>query len=121
MLFYGSNGTLCLYFKGLLISSFPLTKFKTLERYLNQGEEMIYKSKGIPIKAQIKTYLYLCNMIYKRKQNNLPIYKSDHIYFLNCLFALLRLKIINNDETNGYMVFKNKKKSTSTRISPLAN
>ena len=110
MLYYGSNGTMCLYYKGQLVSSFPLTKNKTIKRYLQQGEELIKSSKGIPIKMQIKTYLHLCNMVHDRKINNQGIRRADHIYFLNCLTALMRLRIIDNDETNGYMVFKNKKK-----------
>ena len=109
MIFNGSEGSICFYFKGLLISSYPLTKKKTLHAYLNQGEELIYKSKGIPIKVQIKTYLHFCNEIYSRKKNNLAIRRSDHIYFLNCLTALLRLRIIDNDELNGFMCFSKKK------------
>lgn len=109
-LFYGNQGTLCLYFKGKLISSFPLSNKKTIDLYFNQGEELIYKSKGIPIKVQIKTYLHFCNMIYKRKINKQPIYKSDHIYFLNSLMALLRLKIIEDDELNGTLICKKKSK-----------
>jgi len=109
MIYNGSQGSLCFYYKGLLISSFPLTKKKTVERYLLQGEELIYKSKDIPIRVQIKTYLLFCNEIYSRKKNNLSIRRSDHIYFLNCLSALLRLRIIDNDEENGYMNFPKKK------------
>jgi len=109
MIYNGSHGSICFYYKGLLISSYPLSKKKTLERYLNQGEELIYKSKGIPIKAQVRTYLHFCNEIYSRKKNNLAIRRSDHIYFLNCLTALLRLKIIDNDESNGYYCFSKKK------------
>ena len=108
MIYNGSEGSICFYYKGLLISSYPLSKKKTLERYLNQGEELIYKSKGIPIKAQVRTYLHFCNEIYSRKKNNLAIRRSDHIYFLNCLTALLRLKIIDNDESNGFMCFNKK-------------
>ena len=108
MIFNGSNGSICLYYKGLLISSFALTKEKTLERYLQQGEELIYSSKGIPIRLQIKTYLHFCNEIYRRKKNNLSIRRSDHIYFLNCITALLRLRIIDNDELNGFMCFNKK-------------
>ena len=82
---------------------------KTIDKYFNQGEELIYQSKGIPIKTQIKTYLHFCNLVYLRKINNQPIRRTDHIYFLNSLMALLRLKIINNDEQNGYMCFPKKK------------
>lgn len=109
MIYNGSNGSVCFYYKGLLISSYPLSKKKTLQAYLNQGEELIYVSKKIPIKVQIKTYLQFCNTIYNRKKNNQAIRRSDHIYFLNCITALLRLRIIDNDETNGYMCFKKKK------------
>jgi hypothetical protein len=109
MIYNGSNGSVCFYYKGLLISSYPLSKFKTLDKYLNQGEELIYKSKDIPIKTQIKMYIHYCNMIYLRKKENKPIYRQDHIFFLNCLTALMRLRIIDNDEQNGYMTFKKKK------------
>jgi len=117
MLFYGSKGTICFYFKGLLISSFPLTEKKTVQAYLNQGEELIYNAKGIHIKSQIKMYLQFCNMMYNRKKNNQPIFRSDHINFLCCLTALMRLKIIDNNiedgdlngYLNGYMVFQKKK------------
>lgn len=111
MLYYGNQGTLCFYYKGLLISSFPLSNRKPIERYINQGEAIIMESKGIPIKTQIKAYILFCNMIFNRKINNQGIRRSDHIHFLNCITALLRLRIVENDELNGYMVFKKKKKS----------
>lgn len=113
MIYQGSEGSICLFYKGLLVSSFALTKKKTVERYLQQGEELIYSSKGIPIRLQIKTYLHFCNEIYRRKIDNLPIRRSDHIYFLNCITALIRLRIIDNDieydGLNGYMAFPRKK------------
>ena len=105
----GKDGSLNLYFKGTLISSFPLSKNKTFDKYFYQGEYLIRKSKHIPIKLQIKTYLQYCNMIRNRKINKQPIYASDHIMLLNSLFALMRLKIIDNDETNGYLIMKKKK------------
>ena len=109
MIRQGSEGSLTLYYKGLLISSFPLTKKKKVNDYLFQGEHMIRQSKGIPIRIQIKTYVHFLNMIHNRKLNKQPIRRSDHIYFLNCLFALMRLKIINDDENNGYLIMNKKK------------
>jgi len=109
MIYEGSKGSLNLYYKSLLISSFPLTNKKTFERYFYQGEYLIRKSKQIPIKIQIKTYLHFCNMIFSRKKNNQPIRKSDHEIFLNSLFALMRLKIIDDDESNGYLIMNKKK------------
>ena len=32
-IYYGSQGTICLYFKGKLISSFPLSVKKTIDKY----------------------------------------------------------------------------------------
>jgi len=109
MIYNGSEGSMCFYYKGLLISSYPLSKLKTYEKYLNQGEDLIYKSKGVPIQIQIKTYLQFCNAIHNRKLNKQPIYREDHIMFLNSLTALMRLRIIDNDEQNGYMCFNKKK------------
>ena len=106
----GCQGSLNLYYKSLLISSFPLTKKKTFERYIFQGEYLIRKSKGIPIKTQIKTYIHFCNLIFSRKKNNQPIRKSDHEMFLNSLFALMRLNIIDDDESNGYLIMNKKKR-----------
>lgn len=105
-IYNGCDGSLNLYFKGLLISSFPLTKKKTFERYLYQGEYLILESmkENKNIKLIIYTLTLYCNQIYKRKKNKQPIYRSDHELFLSSLFGLLKLKIIENDETNGYLL-----------------
>ena len=110
-IYNGCDGSLNLYFKGLLISSFPLTKKKTFERYLYQGEYLILESmkQNKNIKLIIYTLTLYCNQIYKRKKNKQPIYRSDHELFLSSLFGLLKLKIIENDETNGYLVMPRKK------------
>lgn len=110
-IYNGCDGSLNLYYKGLLISSFPLTKKNTFTRYKYQGEYLIRKSNHIPIKIQIKTYIHFCNMIHRRKINNQAIRKSDHQMFLNSLFALMRLNIINDDESNGYLIMNKKKKN----------
>lgn len=110
-IYNGCDGSLNLYFKGLLISSFPLTKKKTFERYLYQGEYLILESmkENKNIKLIIYTLTLYCNQIYKRKKNKQPIYRSDHELFLSSLFGLLKLKIIENDETNGYLLMPRKK------------
>ena len=55
-------------------------------------------------RQKVKTVEGLPNLMYKRKINNLPIYRSDHELFLGSLMALLRLKIIDNDDNNGYLI-----------------
>ena len=108
MIKQGSNGSICFYHKGLLICGWALSKKKTVARYLYQGEYIIKKSKSIPIMTQVKTYILFCNMIHRRKLNKQPIRKSDLELFVSSLMALLRLRIIDNDESNGYYEFPRK-------------
>ena len=110
-IYNGSQGSLNLYYKGLLINSFPLTEKKTFKRYEYQGEYLILKSmkKNLKVRHIIHTLTHFCNMIHRRKLNKQSIYKSDHEMFLSCLFGLMKLKIIDNDESNGYLVMPKKK------------
>ena len=111
MIYQGCNGSLNLYYKGLLISSFALTNKKTFEKYQYQGEYLILKcmKEDFNIKVMIKAFTEFCNIIYKRKYNKQAIRKSDHNYFLSTLFALLKLKIIENDSQNGFFLMPKKK------------
>ena len=108
MIYQGSKGNISLFYKGKLISNFPLTKKKKVDDYIYQGDYVIKQSKGIPILLQIDAYKKFCDLMYKRKINNLPIYRSDHELFLGSLMALLRLKIIDNDDNNGYLIMTKK-------------
>ena len=109
----GSEGSINIFFRGLLVSSFPLTKKKTVDKYKQQGEEIIRKGKGVKILDQIKAYFMFIEAIFNRKKKNLPIYRTDHINFLNAVMALLRLDIMKNDCNNGFYVAPKKKKSKS--------
>ena len=40
MIYQSDDGSLCVYYKGLLISSYGLNQKKTLQAYLNQGEDL---------------------------------------------------------------------------------
>lgn len=104
------KNNLVLFYKDLLIGSYPLTDLKTYERYKYQGEYLILKSlkENIKIKSQIKTYLLFCNQILRRKQDKLGIWRSDYEMFLSCIFALIKLKII--DEDDSILIISKKKK-----------
>ena len=108
MIKQGSNGSICFYYNGLLICGWALSKKKTVARYLYQGEYIIKKSKSVPIMTQVKSYRMFCEMIYRRKLNKQPIRKSDLELFVSSLTALLRLRVIDNDESNGYYEFPRK-------------
>jgi len=114
MIINGKNGSLNLFFKDLLIGSYPLSNKKTYDRYKYQGEYLILESiKTIPLKLQIKTYEAFCEMIYQRKKNKLGIYRSDFEMFLNCIFALIKLKRIH-EEDSIFIAPKKKKKKLYT-------
>lgn len=70
-IYNGCDGSLNLYYKGLLISSFALTKKKTFDRYEYQGEYLILKSmrENLNIRQIKLTLTYFCDLIYKRKLN----------------------------------------------------
>tara|TARA_R110000782_G_scaffold80584_1_gene159421 strand:- start:565 stop:891 length:327 start_codon:yes stop_codon:yes gene_type:complete len=105
MIKQGSVGSICFFYKGTLVTGYPLTKLKTEERYLYHGEDMIRKSKDISIMTQVNIYLRFCDMIRNKKINKEKIRKDDHIYFMFCIAALLRLRVIDNDDLNGYHTF----------------
>ena len=105
----GSRGSMCFYYKGLLITGYALTPKRTKDKYIYQGEHMIKQSRGVPIMKQIESYTEFCNIIYQRKLNKQRISRQNHIYFISCLCALLRLKIIEDDDMNGYYCFPKKK------------
>ena len=117
MIYRGDCGNISLFYNGKLISNFPLTKTKrTLKNYLYQGDHVIKQSKGMPILAQIELYKKFCDMMYYRKINNQPIYRSDHELFLGSLMALLRLKVLDNDDNNGYLVMPNKSRHKNNLV-----
>jgi len=106
------KNNLVLFYKDLLIASFPLTDLKTYERYKEQGNLLILESlkANISIKSQIYTYLLFCNQILRRKQDKMGIHTSNYQMFLNCIFALIKLKILE-EEASVLIVGKKKKKS----------
>tara|TARA_R110002126_G_scaffold120612_2_gene261810 strand:- start:562 stop:888 length:327 start_codon:yes stop_codon:yes gene_type:complete len=108
MIYRGSKGNLSLHYKGQMISNYPLTNKKTFERYKCHGHALILDSlkKKNPIKLQIFTYLNFCNMILRRKVEKKGIRRSDHELFLSCFFALMKLKIIEENDLNGYLIME---------------
>lgn len=99
-----------LFYNNLLVGSYPLSNLKTYERYKFQGEYLILKSlkTNVPLKLQIKTYRHFCDEIYKRKQNKLGIFRADYEMFLSCVFALIKLNQLDEEDAI-FMVDKRKK------------
>tara|TARA_Y100001934_G_C12109707_1_gene657890 strand:- start:354 stop:725 length:372 start_codon:yes stop_codon:yes gene_type:complete len=111
MIRQGKEGSYNIFYKGLLISSFPIHKIKMIEGYNNQGIELIHKTLYLnhSLQEQIKIYQLFVNMIYKLKKRNKKISSEDHINFLNCFLALMKLKKIEEDDNNGILIMGRKK------------
>lgn len=118
-IYNGKWGSFNVYWKGLLISSFPLHKpNKDAARYIYQGDYLLLqvlrdpKHKNTKIYEHIKVLTHFCNQIYRRKLNKQAIRRSDHELFLSSVMALEKLKIIDSeyDAENGYFIMPKKKK-----------
>tara|TARA_R110000822_G_scaffold63736_4_gene156471 strand:+ start:10393 stop:10755 length:363 start_codon:yes stop_codon:yes gene_type:complete len=120
MINFGSHGSINLFYKGILISSFPLSKKKRLVDYEHLGTTTIIdtNTSGMNIKHCIGALVLFCNQILKRKINKQGIRRTDHQLFSGALFALLRLKVIENDDENGYLIMPYKKLSNHLSVSP---
>ena len=107
MIYQGEHGSLCIYYKGILISSFELSQDKPFEAYEAYGRVLLEDSlrDGIPLNYQIPVLKLFIDEIYKRKKKKKPIWKTDHELFLQSIFALIKLKQIENDDLNGYATF----------------
>ena len=108
MIIYGKKGSLLLFYKDLLVGSYPLSNLKTYERYKIQGDLFILDSlKHASLQFQIKTYTSFCDIINQRKKDGLGIHRSDYEFFLNAIFALIKLNVID-EEDSVYIVGRKK-------------
>ena len=107
----GKQGSYNLFYNNLFISSYPIHNKKMIHGYNNQGIELIEQSLRLnkSLKQQIIIYKMFCNLIYNKKKNKEKICTGDHIYFLNCFLALMKLNIIKEDNENGILIMGKKK------------
>jgi hypothetical protein len=101
MIKQGSKGSLTLFYKDTLIASYPLTNSRTYDGYKLMGEVLILhslKETGVNIKAQIYTYTFFCNQILTKNRKGFSIRTRDSELFLATLFALIKLKILDEDD-----------------------
>lgn len=106
MLRESKYGSVSLFWNGLLISMFER---EAQENFMEEGEYLIRQTKGVSIKEQILTYKLYCDVIYKKKKEKNRITYDDHYIFRKCLFALMRLGIVENNEHNGYFCMSKRK------------
>lgn len=105
-LFTGSDKLLA-YYKGsclgILCNSFLYTNLDDLTRkMINNGI-----NQNITIKQQIQTYVEQLEIIKTNMIQKYPLTKDEEsLWFLN-IYALINLKILKNDDMNGFLLIKN--------------
>ena len=102
---FGDAGQLVLYYKGILCSVFPLHKKKyTYENYKYSGEQLILETMRtypkITIKRQIYTYMHYCLVHLKKVIQKDHISTADHKFFCSAIFSLVKLKIIDEEDSH---------------------
>ncbi len=104
MLRESEYGSVSLFWNGLLISMFERETASEADKdYMEEGEYLIRETKGVPIKRQVLIYKVYCETLYKNKKKKKRITYEEHNLFRKCLFALMRLNIIQNDDNYGYL------------------
>jgi len=98
-----------------------LSKFKDFKKSKDRDEMFTKVNRliiqnfrdNISMKDQIDVYTQFLNNIKDRKDKKKAIYRSDHIFCLHCLFALVKLKVIEeeDDPLNGFFYGSNQKKA----------
>ena len=87
MLKQGKIGSFNLFWKGCLISSFPIDRIKDITTYIEYGNIVILnglrdpKYKGYTIENHIRAYISFCNTILMRKQTGKVLEEVTIDYF----------------------------------------
>ena len=112
MIIQGINGSINLFYKELLISSFPLSNKKTFKYYQKETNKCMIEgfNNNISLKIMIKAFKELIELTYLNKKNNIRMNSSDHQLFCIAVFGLIKLKEIEQDD---YILICPKKKFKS--------
>ena len=109
MIYEGSEGSLCGYYKGILICSVPLTPHKTLEYYKSISESVTRDALkgGHSIKTQILLWMQCLTkmLIYKKSDNPTLDDREVKKYTLTAILCLIKFKIIDeNSDREGLLI-----------------
>ena len=102
------------FWKDTLICKFRINNYCNINYFKTQAENLILngiRNLNRPIKEQIQVYIHFCNIVLKKKKTDKHINDKDKLLFMCCLFALVRLKIIELDDNVSTFGYKQKLKS----------
>ncbi len=118
----GKYGSLNIYYKGYYMSKFPLDSVDTFDKLCIESLQIINKKRSGP-PLSLKQKLWCANAfievsVQKMIQGD-RIKASDHILILHTMLMLIQFKVIDNDESNGYLICKKYKGKKKKRINNL--
>jgi hypothetical protein len=108
---FGKCGCLLLFYGGTLITSLPLSKKKTLEYYFKESEKCLLVTMNqnkLPIKNMVKVLKEYLDTFRYRRIHSMKVSTNDNYYFALTFLLLVRLKRIEMNSFNGYMVITKK-------------
>jgi hypothetical protein len=118
MIIEGSKGSICVYYKDLLISSFPLSNKKTLEWYEKNANKALIRGmrvENIKLKTMCVVFREILDYTYLKKINKKRIDSEQHQLFFMAILSLIKLKKIEYED--HIAIFPKKKFSQkSTQI-----
>tara|TARA_R110000744_G_scaffold120181_6_gene223965 strand:- start:1463 stop:1810 length:348 start_codon:yes stop_codon:yes gene_type:complete len=100
MFIQGKKGQLTLFYKEILIAGYPIGKMSYLD-YQKVADDLIInsmRSEKRNIKQQIFAYRFFCNGIFFRKLKKKYISLDDYRMFLACTLALVKLRILDEED-----------------------
>lgn len=101
MIIQGSKGSICVYYKDLLISSFPLTQKKTLEWYEKSANKALIRGmrvEDIKLKTMCVVFKEILDYTYIKKINKKRIDSEQHQLFFMSVLSLIKLKKIEFED-----------------------
>ena len=102
--------------KGVLLSNFHLTD-KLKDEFLNNGNNLLIREmrKGLKLTEIKKVLSVYVEVFHHRRTNKKKVSYGDHVYFSACFLALLKLGDIVEDNENGFVITKIKRKKIKTK------
>tara|TARA_R100000951_G_scaffold56022_1_gene47071 strand:+ start:240 stop:557 length:318 start_codon:yes stop_codon:yes gene_type:complete len=99
------------HYKGNIVHK-QLFKNDVTEDLKNQADRLILHTlkSGVSLKQQIQTYKNLLQSNIRKKFYNYPISKTDNKLAGFAVFTLIKLKQIKEDDKNGLIITKAKKR-----------
>lgn len=99
-----------LHYKNTYLSKFNLKEPNEAFDYANDNLIQVMREEKVSIHEIKRMFLLFVEQFHKMRVNKVKCSMSDHNLFMAAFLALMKMNIIPNDNQNGYIITKRKKK-----------